>query len=72
MSVAGSRALICPEKEALGIGELGKEYPFCRNIKDWRIFEAAYELGPALWPPWLPRREMLLVLCLQREKVWLL
>lgn len=31
---------------------------FCRNIKDGRIFEAASEPGPALWPPWLPGREM--------------
>lgn len=31
---------------------------FCRNIKGGRIFEAACEPVPALWPPWLPGREM--------------
>lgn len=69
MSVAGSRALSCPEREALGTGELGKEYPFSRNIKDWRIFEAAYESGPALWPPWLPGREMFFPGALPSESV---
>lgn len=42
----------------LAQGSWERNILFCRNLKDGRIFEAAYKPGPALWPPWLSRREM--------------
>lgn len=58
MPVVGSGALSCPEREALGTGELGKECPFGGKPKYRTIFPAACEAGPALWSPWLSGREM--------------
>lgn len=74
MSVVGSRARSCPEREALGTGELGKEYPFLRKHKGWEDFlRLPMNLGQLCGHPGSQGgRCAFLVLCLQRQKGWLL
>lgn len=74
MSVVGSRARSCPEREALGTGELGKEYPFLWKHKGWEDFlRLPMNLGQLCGHPGSQGgRCAFLVLCLQREKGWLL